>query len=67
VRPAYKLDVSTSTFFYDIRYAEMQGEFIYKLLPRGGFIHNKVPAIATMFRMEIKHTPCTKQLSTDMQ
>jgi hypothetical protein len=65
VRPAYKLDVSTSALFYDIRYAEMQGKFIYKLLPWGGFIHDKVPAKATMLRMEIKDTPCTKQLSTD--
>jgi len=64
VRPAYKLDVSTSTLFY-IRYVEMQGEFIYKLLPWGGFIHDKVPAIATMLGMGIKDTPCTKQLSTD--
>jgi len=47
MRPAYKLDISTSTFFY-IKYAEMQGEFICKLLPQGGFIHDKVPAIATM-------------------
>jgi hypothetical protein len=64
VRPAYKLDISTSTLFY-IRYAKMQGEFIYKLLPGGSFTHDKVPAIATMLRMEIKDTPCTKQLSTD--
>jgi hypothetical protein len=65
MRPAYKLDVSTSTLFCDIRYAEMQVEFIYTLLPWGGFIHNNAPAIATMLRMEITDTPCTKQLSTD--
>jgi hypothetical protein len=65
VRPVYKRDISTSTLFYDIRYAATQGEFIYKLLSWGGFIHNKVPTIATMLRMKIKDTPCTKQLSTD--
>lgn len=65
MRRAYKLDVSTFTLFYEVRYAEMQGELNYKLLPRGGFIHGKAPAIATMLRIEIKDTPFTKQLRTD--
>lgn len=64
MRPAYQLDISTCTLFY-IRYAEMQREFNCKFLPCGGFIHDKVPATATMLRMEITDTPCTKQLSTD--